>query len=766
LATITGTAGNDTIRPGEISAGVNGGSGTTDMLPGDDSISGLGGDDLINGGEGADTLSGGAGLDTLEGGAGDDLVVFGLSDVGAGESYDGGDGFDTADFRTSGVADISGVALAAVERLLVRAGAPTTIAAAQLADVTEITSFGVTFSLIGAAAATFDLSGITTFGANYTGFTGSAGDDVILGRAVADTLGGGGGDDTVQGGDGNDSLAGGAGLDSLMGEGGDDLVVFGLSDVGVGESYDGGAGFDTADFRTSGVADISGVALAAVERLIVRASAPTTIAAAQLADVTEITSLGTTFSLIGAAASTFDISGITFGPAYLGFTGSAGDDVILGRAVADTLGGGGGDDTVQGGDGNDSLAGGAGLDSLMGEGGDDLVVFGLSDVGVGESYDGGAGFDTADFRTSGVADISGLTLAAVERLIVRASAPTTIGAAQLADVTEITSLGTTFSLIGAAAGTFDISGITFGPAYLGFTGSAGDDVILGRAVADTLGGGGGNDSIAGGGGNDSLAGLDGNDTLEGSTGANLLAGGAGNDSLIGLGGNDTLDGGADADTLSGGAGADSLVGGGGNDTYIIDALDVLSDSAGTLDRVLASFTYTLLAGFEGLNLLGGAAIDGTGNAADNSMFGNGGNNLLQGLAGNDTINAGGGDDTVIGGLGADLLQGATGNDVFFYGAASEGGDTIIGYRGLDDTMQVSAAGFGGGLFAGIDVVATGRYVENAGGTATAALGQFLFDTVTEVLFWDVDGTGATARVQIADLSTARDWAGSEIVVVV
>jgi hypothetical protein len=62
-------------------------------------------------------------------------------------------------------------------------------------------------------------------------------------------------------------------------------------------------------------------------------------------------------------------------------------------------------------------------------------------------------------------------------------------------------------------------------------------------------------------------------------------------------------------------------------------------------------------------------------------------------------------------------------------------------------------------------VATGRYVENAGGVATQAFGQFLFDTVAEVLFWDVNGTGAGGRFQIADLSTALNWAGSEIVVV-
>jgi Ca2+-binding RTX toxin-like protein len=254
-------------------------------------------------------------------------------------------------------------------------------------------------------------------------------------------------------------------------------------------------------------------------------------------------------------------------------------------------------------------------------------------------------------------------------------------------------------------------------------------------------------------------------TLNGTAVGNLVIGLGGNDSMGGAGGDDTIDGDAGADTLLGGAGADLLRGGIGNDVYIIDALDTLVDTAGTLDRVLASFTYTLLTGFEGLTLLGGDHIDGTGNTAANALMGNGGNNRLEGLAGNDTINGGGGDDTLIGGEGGDLLQGGTGADVFFYGSAAEGGDTIAGYRGLDDTVQVSAGGFGGGLSEGMDLVASGRYAANVGGAATEAFAQFLFDTATKVLFWDEDGTGATDRVLIADLGTARNWAGSEIVVV-
>ena len=102
----------------------------------------------------------------------------------------------------------------------------------------------------------------------------------------------------------------------------------------------------------------------------------------------------------------------------------------------------------------------------------------------------------------------------------------------------------------------------------------GDDILVGKKVADLIHGYGGNDQISGGDGNDRLYGDDGNDTLNGD---------AGNDSLYGGNGNDTLNGGSGEDALNGGAGADVLTGGAGNDHFDYTAF---SDSAGSsVDRI-------------------------------------------------------------------------------------------------------------------------------------------------------------------------------------
>ena len=87
-------------------------------------------------------------------------------------------------------------------------------------------------------------------------------------------------------------------------------------------------------------------------------------------------------------------------------------------------------------------------------------------------------------------------------------------------------------------------------------------------------------------------------------------------------------------------------------------------------------TYGLSANVENLILTGTLAIDGTGNALDNTLQGNDAANLLAGGAGNDTLNGKKGLDTLIGGLGNDtyLLE----DDVDTVAElAGEGRDVVI-----------------------------------------------------------------------------------------
>ena len=146
-------------------------------------------------------------------------------------------------------------------------------------------------------------------------------------------------------------------------------------------------------------------------------------------------------------------------------------------------------------------------------------------------------------------------------------------------------------------------------------------------------------------------------TLTGDDFANVLEGTADADAIYGLGGADTLRGLGGDDLLDGGTGNDSMSGGDGDDTYVVDVSgDSITEGAseGT-DTVRSTLSWVLGANLENLALLGNAAINGTGNALDNSLTGNSANNILNGGAGNDTLDGGSGADTLVGGAGNDTF---------------------------------------------------------------------------------------------------------------
>ena len=97
--------------------------------------------------------------------------------------------------------------------------------------------------------------------------------------------------------------------------------------------------------------------------------------------------------------------------------------------------------------------------------------------------------------------------------------------------------------------------------------------------------------------------------------------------------------------LDGAGGTDAMIGGDGDDTYVTDGGDTITEAEdqGT-DTVRSSATITLSAHVENLVLTGTSAINGTGNAEDNTITGNRAANQLSGAAGEDTLIGGRGND--------------------------------------------------------------------------------------------------------------------------
>jgi Ca2+-binding RTX toxin-like protein len=192
----------------------------------------------------------------------------------------------------------------------------------------------------------------------------------------------------------------------------------------------------------------------------------------------------------------------------------------------------------------------------------------------------------------------------------------------------------------------------------------------------------------------------GNDNLVGTAGDDTIDGLAGNDVISGLGGNDTLEG---------GVGADRMVGGPGNDSYYVDNVgDTTIELSGEgTDTVFSSVNFELWAQsqhIENLTLIGGANLNGVGNALANTITGNSGNNVLNG------------------GVGADRMVGGAGNDSYHVDNA---GDTTIELSGQGTDTVFSSVNF--------ELWAQSQHIENLtliGGANLNGVGNALANTLT------------------------------------
>ena len=307
------------------------------------------------------------------------------------------------------------------------------------------------------------------------------------------------------------------------------------------------------------------------------------------------------------------------------------------------------------------------------------------------------------------------------------------------------------------------------------------DYLVGNSGNNTLSGLGGNDTLNGGLGTDTLIGGDGNDTyyvndtldtvveqagatagtsdfifssislttaanverltLTGTanidatglaTQADYLLGNAGVNTLYGLGGNDTLNGGTNHDIM---------IGGDGNDVYYVDnALDVVTEAvgatAGTLDFIYSSVSFTNAVNVERLGLNGTANVNATGLSSQaDYLIGNVGNNTLNGMGGNDT------------------LSGGLGNDIFRFDTALSAAtnvDNILDFNVAADTIQLENSIFT--LFTTIGAIAADLFKDLTTSGPQDANDVILYNETTGALFYDADGLGGNAATQFATLT--------------
>lgn len=279
----------------------------------------------------------------------------------------------------------------------------------------------------------------------------------------------------------------------------------------------------------------------------------------------------------------------------------------------------------------------------------------------------------------------------------------------------------------------------------------GSDDIYGGKGNDWIHGGGGYDRIYGGEGNDTIydgfydgntyGGL-GNDRVYGGFGVEWIYGEGGSDTLLGEAGNDKLYGDSNtagatsattsADFLSGGAGLDNIYGGHGRDTIY---------GGSENDYITGGFS-------------GSGAIDDhdviSGGTGNDSIYGMEGHDVIYGNEDDDRIEGNEGNDRMDGGTGSDTLRGGDGSDQYQFSNLPAGTKDTIQYFQEVDTIAFKKT-----VFTGLGTTLTAGEFKSVATTAGVARSQLdaddrlIFVRGTETLWYDRDGNGAAAAVEIA-----------------
>ncbi|MDZ7922274.1 calcium-binding protein [Rhodoferax sp.] len=642
---------------------ITGGNGADQLFgfEGNDTLTAVGGGDTLDGGDGDDAMSnsttlyggtgttfmGGKGNDTMSGNMASDTYVFNLGDGQDTINEFSNQYYSHTDVLTFGPGILpsavtptrSGVHLVlkvgtggdqiTVNNWFADSGSFYQIEQIKFADGTTWSNSQVStraLEVFGTEGAD-TLSGV---GAFYDVLRGGAGNDTLTAVGGGDTLDGGDGDDamsnstTLYGGTGT-TFMGGKGNDTMSGNMASDTYVFNLGDGQDTINEFSNQYYSHTDVLTFGPGILpsavtptrSGVHLVlkvgtggdqiTVNNWFADSGSFYQIEQIKFAD-------GTTWSNSQVSTRALEVFG-TEGADTLSGVGAF-YDVLRGGAGNDTLTAVGGGDTLDGGDGDDAMSnsttlyGGTGTTFMGGKGNDTMSGNMASDTYV---FNLGDGQDTInEFSNQYYSHTDVLTFG--PGILPAAVTPTRSG------VHLVLKVGTGGDQITVnnwfSSTTYQIEAIQFAD---GTTWSS-------SRIADAV-----------------------TTDLIGTTAADSLTGTAGSDNILGLEGNDTLNGGAGHDRFDGGLGNDVLVGGLGDDTYIVDSTkDTVTENANEgLDTVVSSVAWTLGANLENLSLSGTAAINGTGNAFNNSLVGNSAANTLNGGAGSDFMVGLGGNDIYV-----------------------------------------------------------------------------------------------------------------------
>ena len=215
-------------------------------------------------------------------------------------------------------------------------------------------------------------------------------------------------------------------------------------------------------------------------------------------------------------------------------------------------------------------------------------------------------------------------------------------------------------------------------------------------------------------------------------------------------------------TIANGVVIENATGGSGNDVLLGNAADnTIKGNAGD----------DMIMGREGNDLL-------LGNAGKDTVYGNDGDDFLEGGDGDDTLDGGIGNDALFGGNGVDTLIGGDGNDRLTGGA---GKDTLLGGAGADvfvlndrggatdtiqdflagtDSIEIQVSAFRGLASYGVGALSAGELTY--GTAATTSSQHLIYDQASGALFYDADGAGGAAQVQIAALTAGTALMPSSI----